>query len=735
MKYFRKIICIMISVATLISILSIGSIVVNADVGIDMLSYENAYDYCVELNTKSGPYAIKMEDKPFSNVKTDEKSEDHIIGKDLYFYPTISSNSSVKVSGSIGDVMYYSLGAQYIGGGEQQQMYAILCYSDGSPIFLNPKDYSKTISGENLNNVNIYIYASKGIDFEKILDSEEYVGLSASEKWGSADVYDLVSSGYISPGKNLDNVNRDGMITVYNKSKNHKRSNGPFKWSDFAGDKNGHYKIAFYSGSGVNAFFYAGGKQASVELYLCTSKNKVLKKEPTYKSGVSLNTSTGLALTELRVAGVYAGVDKNNLTDQKTDAWGLSSTLNASDSFRESITAKNINKGSLKDIKIDAKNNELLKSIYKIKISGSKFNKVGYWYLALDYVLGYTIDTGNTESYVYASYEVGHTRRAVIGVNEAGNETLTAGFTNQSYLSPENYDPESDDKISVRLKFTGSSEYYECKVRIFDAKDINKSGIGEDNLAAENKVLKEGYTELFSASTDKIKINTDKHPECSDNKFKVDSLGNYFIDMPEGIEDGTYYIEVAARPKGDKTYRIKWLKMGIGKKDGYGKVVVGENGNEAEEESLVSKIEANRELTFAEERKIDELNKEINNKEELDRWAWVYIIMAVCGIIILVYSILLIVVYYVDLFNSLTEVSIYHKLTFGNMYPVGSAENIEHLRIDEESKVKYATHKTAWTSFVIGVLASAILLNGKTVVLAFISLINWFSNLISNIGS
>ena len=54
--------------------------------------------------------------------------------------------------------------------------------------------------------------------------------------------------------------------------------------------------------------------------------------------------------------------------------------------------------------------------------------------------------------------------------------------------------------------------------------------------------------------------------------------------------------------------------------------------------------------------------------------------------------------------------------------------------LDEESKVIYATHKTAWISFAIGVIASSILLNGRAVVVAFISLVNWFSNLISNMG-
>ena len=121
-------------------------------------------------------------------------------------------------------------------------------------------------------------------------------------------------------------------------------------------------------------------------------------------------------------------------------------------------------------------------------------------------------------------------------------------------------------------------------------------------------------------------------------------------------------------------------------------------------------------------------------KAENDRWGIVYIVLAFFGMVILAYSLLLIVVYYFDLFNSLTEVSLYHKLTLGNMYPVGSASNIEHLNLDFEGRVKYVTHKTAWFVFVIGVIASAVLMNGQKIVLLFLHIAYWFEYLITHIS-
>ena len=155
-----------------------------------------------------------------------------------------------------------------------------------------------------------------------------------------------------------------------------------------------------------------------------------------------------------------------------------------------------------------------------------------------------------------------------------------------------------------------------------------------------------------------------------------------------------------------------------------------------------SKYQASRlevssyELDFEQEKRVDEINKDRDRREDEARWQWVYIILSLSGILILVYTLLLVIVYYIDLFNSVTEVSLLHKLTFGHMYPVGSKDNLEHLRIENtKDGPTYATHVTIWRTFVFGVLASAFLMNMRTVVILFLELTTWFSNLISSMGS
>ena len=329
---------------------------------------------------------------------------------------------------------------------------------------------------------------------------------------------------------------------------------------------------------------------------------------------------------------------------------------------------------NISDIKLDVSDNELLKQLFTIKVPGSKFNKRGYWYIALDYVLGEAKDKA-VNTYTFASYRYEHTCRAVIGVKEAGEKELVADFDNRSTLSSSKYYID-DESIVVGLDFIGKPNFY-CKVNVYDIKDINEDKI-KDGIGVEKEVLKEGYKALYSAETDKIKLDKNNNPECDLENFKV-KYGAYHIPIESINQIGTYYIEVSAKEvKGSKNI-IKWFKIEI-IESGVSEI----SGNDSIEESVINErnsIEANRELTFAEERKIDEINKEIANRLEFERWSWVYTIMSLCGIIILVYSILLLLVYYFDLFNSITEVSLFHKLTFGSMYPVGSADNIEHLRI------------------------------------------------------
>lgn len=738
MKHFKKISSILMIFVVFTIILSNG-IIVNADPANEMRSYD-IYDYFVELtNENNRKTTLQMEEAQFSDMKTDLNVRDHLTGKDLVFYPKLSKTTTATVSGKKGRVMYYSLGKRYALQGKEEDIYAVLCYSDGSPIYVSENDISITVSGKKLYNIGIYIYISSGADLQKLKEGGQNVHITASEKWDSAKVYDITKSQCMQ-GKNLTSLSREQaykLANTVNKGGTNTSwkvlTNKAFKWRDFVGDNyDGKCRIAFYNFGTTYAIYYSESK-----IVVDTNKTTIFQgSKPSYMSSVQLSTSSGKPLTKMIVAGVYAGVNKDSLASLKTNAWEFNPSLVTSKSFK--YEKSNTSKSAMTDIKQDEDSNKLLANLFKITVPGKYFNERGYWYLALDYVLGDSKNL-NTQAYTFASYELGLTKRIVIGVKKEGEKDLTASFTNRSEVNPDLY-AEDEDDIIVRIDLTGKPDF-SCKIKMFDIADINedkiKNGVGE-----EKDIVVKDAKALFSAESNNLKFDKENNIVCDVNNFEVKD-GDFRIPISKTNGIGEYYVEISAKEKSASKYVTVWCKFeiteegreGIGLDDEEGSGGKKRRNTEEYEESTYgerSAIEANRELTFEEERKIDNINKANNDATEYERWSWIFTLLALCGIIVLIYSILLIVVYYVDLFNSVTEVSIYHKLTFGNMYPVGSANNIEHLNINKESKARYATHKTAWGSFVLGVFASAILLNGRMIVALFIRLVNWFSEIIKN---
>lgn len=725
-------------------IISAGGIIVNADTDTEILSAAGAYDFFIKMTTNEGSKTVLAKNEGFKDIKTDENMLDHLQYKDLYIFPEFSNKqnaTSANLKAKKCKLMYFNLGYQQLKN-ERAEIYALLCYANGTPIYVDEKDNTKTISGKNLSDVsNIRIYQCSEADLQNLVDQNNKSGVSISEKWSYAWLYDISKSDYVGFDKNdkritLDDVESQKKVSVMNtvlKNADISTNGYSFAWSDFVGNSEGYCRVALYKNGSQYYFIKATGNvKNGGAVYLCTNKNKWLQHTPEYRDGYRVTADMGYALTEVIAAGVYTGLDKNNIATNLTDAYSFSNSLtgDAEDMFKVSVKSTDIGKSGIGDINVSGFSDDVLRKLYTLKVDGKKFNKVGYWYIAVDFVLGDYIDVVNTKMKSLNSWAHSQTRRAVIGVNEAGAEKLQSKFTNRSDVVPSEYDIE-EENMSVRFEFTGTDNKFECKVAVYDLKDINTSKLN-NNIGTETNVLKNNAKALYAVNTKNLVKKSDTVFECKDENFKVSNNNILYVPVKDTLGEGTYYVEVSARPVNTTSYIIKWIKVSIGKMNNTGHLESVEESDSTT--ATAERIEANRELTFAEERKIDNLNKEIDNKLEMDRWSWVYIIMAVCGIVILVYSLLLIVAYYFDLFNSLTEVSFYHKLTFGNMYPVGSVANIEHLKLDEERKVIYATHKTAWISFAIGVIASSILLNGRAVVVAFISLVNWFSNLISNMG-
>ena len=206
----------------------------------------------------------------------------------------------------------------------------------------------------------------------------------------------------------------------------------------------------------------------------------------------------------------------------------------------------------------------------------------------------------------------------------------------------------------------------------------------------------------------------------------------------EFTENGTYYVIIALKDS-KSAFISKYFKVDVVDAND----LLNNGGSEAsgansgtEEESVIpdrTQIEANRELTFDEQKRVDEINKNRQNATEMGLWSWVYTFSFLCGICLLIYSLLLLVSFYIDIFNSFSDFSLTRLITFGRMYPVGSKRNIDSLNLKQEkdSKIFYTTNVTIWISFCIGVIASALLMNAQTIIIAFLDLANWFNNILS----
>ena len=157
----------------------------------------------------------------------------------------------------------------------------------------------------------------------------------------------------------------------------------------------------------------------------------------------------------------------------------------------------------------------------------------------------------------------------------------------------------------------------------------------------------------------------------------------------------------------------------------------GDGEDETSDVQEFSSLEADRELTFEQQQRIEEINKQRDYAEETKLWSWVYTLATLAGIVLLIYSLLLLVAYYIDVFNSFANFSILQRLTFGKMYPVGAKSNLEYV-MDSNGKdgVVYVTNSKIWITFCLGVILSAVLMNVQSLVLLFLQLSKWFDSIL-----
>lgn len=133
-----------------------------------------------------------------------------------------------------------------------------------------------------------------------------------------------------------------------------------------------------------------------------------------------------------------------------------------------------------------------------------------------------------------------------------------------------------------------------------------------------------------------------------------------------------------------------------------------------------------RELNYDEQKSVDRITTELSNEANSGQWSFVFTVSAFLGILLLVYSISLLLGFYIDIFNVFTEFSVLGFLT-GNAL-LGVASETEKKGINKENDktaVKVISHKDIWLIFGVGIIFSTLLLNGQALMRIIIKLFNW----------
>lgn len=139
-----------------------------------------------------------------------------------------------------------------------------------------------------------------------------------------------------------------------------------------------------------------------------------------------------------------------------------------------------------------------------------------------------------------------------------------------------------------------------------------------------------------------------------------------------------------------------------------------------------------RQLTYDEQKRVDDIIEELNNENEMTKWGSLFSFVALAGLCLIVYSLILLLAFYIDILNTMTDFSIIGMLSFGRLHAVSSkAEQKSMKNSDDSGTRKYISHRDIWIIFAVGIMSSTLLLNGRVVYLWIVKLFNWIMGIFS----
>lgn len=291
----------------------------------------------------------------------------------------------------------------------------------------------------------------------------------------------------------------------------------------------------------------------------------------------------------------------------------------------------------------------------------------------------------------------------------ADEEGVDYGFENTSYTSAKQADgyAEQNKDISVYVRGNGKKPF-NYKVGL-----TTEDNISDDSILETSKV-------------DWIKSEDNKSSDGDGMIATVTIKGDKFKEL------GTIVVVVDLKAQDGAGVHIEPVEIvdhATYQKILSDKVNVIDIGLEESRYEMNDRERVEYSLSYDQQKMVDEYNLDREIQGELAMWDALYMLAAFFGILLLVYSMLLLVCYYFDLMNVFTDMSITRLITFGRVYPIGSKHNLSLIERPKGDKTLYADHFHIWVSFCLGIMAGALFLRARDIVSMLISISSWVMKL------
>lgn len=139
----------------------------------------------------------------------------------------------------------------------------------------------------------------------------------------------------------------------------------------------------------------------------------------------------------------------------------------------------------------------------------------------------------------------------------------------------------------------------------------------------------------------------------------------------------------------------------------------------------------NKELTYKDWLRLQEIKKELDTDLDSKLMSIIRVICIFFGLSLIIYSILLVIFYWIDVLNTFMELSILNIVTFKRLYPISN--NYEHEYLSHSNGYKYVTFWHMLVLMIVGIIVGLVFIFHSPVINFLLFLYYKISSLIGGI--